>query len=349
MKAAIRFSSGARFFLARADFDRIAFAAELQDARAYLDDDGTPLSASFVNVAEPLQMFTEFSLDGVFGAPSDAALQLGRFTLDIGGRRFVERNGFRNTINAYDGAHFRWAGANGAKANVFYVSPLRKEPADRAAWGDNEAVLDETQGYRRFWGAYYAFAPFANGVHTEIFAYGLNEKDRPNRPTPNRDYVSPGARVYKKPATGAFDFEIEGAWRTGERRATSDPADVTDLDVNAVMLHAEAGYTFNHPWNVRLVLEYDLATGDDDPNDDKFDQYERLFGTRRADLGNTSINGALTRQNASVGGGRMEFKKGRVDGAADLQRSVSTREPRRVGCGAGARSGGVVGEISSAT
>ncbi|MEO0712760.1 MAG: alginate export family protein, partial [Pseudomonadota bacterium] len=77
--------------LAEAETGTWTLGIEMQDSRTYLDDDGTPLSSSFVNTLEPLQLYAKRDAFG-------GTLKLGRQTLDIASRRFVERNDFRNTI-----------------------------------------------------------------------------------------------------------------------------------------------------------------------------------------------------------------------------------------------------------
>jgi len=286
----------------------ISFVAELQDSRTYLDDGGTPLSSSFVNALEPLQVYGEVRL-----GPADRhTLRLGRMTLDVGSRRFIERNNFRNTINAYDGAYWTSQIGETATLHAFAAFPVAKNPADRASRGDNEIALDETDETRLVWAAHLTGARLGEVLRGDVFVYGLHERDQGSNETADRRYVEPGFRIYRSSEPGAVDFELEAAWRFGERSVSA--MDPRTIDVNAATLHAEMGYSFEHAWNWRVGLDYDYASGDGDPETGDFTRYERLFGTRRGDLGNTSIHGPLTRQNISAPGGRVSFQKGRADG-----------------------------------
>ena len=76
------------------------------------------------------------------------------------------------------------------------------------------------------------------------------------------------------------------------------------------MVFAALGYTFPIAWSPRFAFEYYYASGDDDPADNRFDQHERLFGSRRSDINNTSINGPLTPANLNAPGFRIEVKPG---------------------------------------
>ena len=167
-------------------------------------------------------------------------------------------------------------------------------------------------GGRRIWGAHYRRADLlpgaAPGLWGEVFVYGLEEEDTEDFETPDRSYVAPGFRLYRKPKAGQWDIDLEGALRKGTRYASSDPFDTVSLNVDASMLHAEFGYTWDAPWTPRLAFEYYWASGDDDPNDLNFDQHERLFGSRRSDLNNTSIHGPLTPANLNAPGFRVEVK-----------------------------------------
>lgn len=296
---------------AEADAGWVEFGAELQDARTYLDDAGTPLSTSFVNSFELLQAYVRVEVPHA-GAEAQSALTLGRQTLDIGSRRFVERNSFRNTINAYTGAYWRTDWDAGHELHAFYVSPVRKQPRGRGDLADNRVSGDEEEEGRRFWGLHYrradAAAALGPDVWLEGFAYGLSERDTADLQTPDREVVEAGGRLFKAPEPGAWHFDLEAAYRAGERSATSSPGDPVTLDVAAHTVHASVGYSFEDAWSTRLTADYDRASGDDDPNDLSFEQYERFFGTRRGDLGNTSLHGPLTRANISAPGGRVEIK-----------------------------------------
>lgn len=291
--------------LAEYDAGQVTFGVEIQDSRTYLGDSGTPLSTSITNPLDVLQGYARMSLPGPFGAPAHATL--GRQTVSIGSKRQIERVDYANVIHNYTGLHFE--AADEARAlHLIALVPLERSPARRADLDDNRLSGDEEQWNRLIWGAHYRHRPASGRTWAEAFVYGLAEHDTQRTPTPNRQYVTPGLRLYRPPAVGLADFDVEAALRLGSRRATNRADDTRDLDVFAGMAVIQLGYTFDRPWAPRLAAEYYYASGDSDPIDDAFDQYERLFGSRRTDLNNTSIHGPFTPANLSSPGMRLSGK-----------------------------------------
>ena len=94
----------------------LSVGAEFQDSRAYLADSNTQVGTGLVNAAELLRAYLELSFEGPFGGTHRA--QLGRVTMDVGSRRLVARNGFRNTSNAFLGLDWIWRGARGRERDV---------------------------------------------------------------------------------------------------------------------------------------------------------------------------------------------------------------------------------------
>lgn len=297
--------------LAEADTGPLSIGLELQDSRTYLADAGTPLSNSITNPLDILQLYARFdALPGLLGEGSGSQLILGRQTVSVGSKRQIERVDYANVIKAYTGAHFISQAKRGDAFHLIYVVPTARFPSTRPGLDDNELSGDEEQWNRRIWGIHYRRADILPeslpGLWGEVFVYGLEEEDTRVFQTPDRSYVAPGFRLYRKPETGRWDLDIEAALRKGTRYATSHPADTQSLKVNAGMLYSALGYSFDAPWRPRLSLEYYYASGDKDPGDLAFDQHERLFGSRRTDLNNTSLYGPLTPANLSAPGFRVQ-------------------------------------------
>lgn len=300
-----------RFLLTcEANFGPVSLGLEFQDSRTELSRSGTPLTNSIANPLDVLQAYVKVKSPGGLGAGSSGELILGRQTVSIGSKRQIERVDFANVIKTYTGAHWIATKPRGDELHLVYVVPVARFPSDRESLVDNDLVANEEQWGRRIWAVHYRranlFPQTAPDLWGELFAYGLEERDTSDLQTPNRSYVAPGFRLYRRPQPGQWDIDFEAALRQGSRHATSNPGDVQDLDVDASMLFAVFGYTFDRPWQPRLSFEYYYASGDDDPNDNRFDQHERLFGSRRSDLNNTSIHGPLTPANLSNPGIRLE-------------------------------------------
>lgn len=306
-----------------ASFNTVVFNAELQDSRVYLDDEGTPLSTSFVNTFEFINLNVDFDLGSLLGRQSETKLKVGRQTIEVGSERFIERNGFRNTINSYDGIHLRNYLNNKNSFEAFVVSPVRAQPRPVLELSENKQRLDKTDDAIVFWGVLYSDNKnWLKNTTTELFAYGLNESDKLDRATSDREIYTLGFRTIKDPEIEVWDFEVEYAYQFGKRFSSSSTQEQPLLDVQAETLHAELAYTFPFRWQPRLAFELDFASGDDDPNDGRFGSYDRLFGSRRGDVGFTSIHGPLVRNNLVLAGFDLDFQfTPTTDGFISIQRA----------------------------
>ena len=65
-------------------------------------------------------------------------VQLGRLTMDLGSRRLVARNRFRNNTNAFTGVDWKWQSELGWDFRAFYVLPVQRLPSERERLFDND-------------------------------------------------------------------------------------------------------------------------------------------------------------------------------------------------------------------
>lgn len=296
----------------KAETDAWTAGVEVQDSRSYLTDSGSAISSSYVNPVDFLQAYIQLPVDNFFQTDYDGDLTIGRQTISIGSKRQIERVSFANVIKNYTGVRLKLKNSQSDEWHFFAVVPVKQYPDNFDDLLDNQLKLDEEEFNRLLWGAHYrksdAFPSILANTWGELFAYGLHERDAFGNESPNRQYITPGFRIYRRAERTQWDLDLEGALRFGKRRATSAPTDTRDLDVFASMLLFRLGYTFDHPMEPNLAFQYYWASGDDNPNDGKFDQYERLFGGRRTDLNNTSLHGPLTPANLSAPSVRFEMK-----------------------------------------
>lgn len=324
---------------AEAQFDAWRIGGELIDARTYLGDEGGAAGTGEVNAFELTQAYVAYRFAGAFGEGARADLQAGRFTMDLGSRRLVGRNTFRNTTNAFTGARFDWINADETQLTLFYTLPHTRLPSDKPSILDNEVEWDEASGDLTFWGAFLTSPGLPFGARGEAFVFALDEEDAADLPSRNRHLVTPGVRIYRDPAAGRWDFEIEAGVQRGESRASTNPADVVDLDVEASYAHIEFGYRWEAPWAPRLAFEYDFASGDASPTDGEYGRFDSLYGPRRGDFGPTGIYGPLGRANISSPGLRLEVRPNRrwdsfvfyralyLDEARDSFANTGVRDP----------------------
>ncbi|MEM7203943.1 MAG: alginate export family protein [Planctomycetota bacterium] len=289
-------------------FEPLEVVAEGMDSRQSLADSSTPINNTVVNALELLQGYVAYRQRNVLEDDDELFVLAGRHTMNVGKRRLVARNNYRNTINNFTGINAVWNSAQGHHARAFWVLPVERLPTGRQALLDNRPAFDEERIENQFIGAFLTIADLIDNTELDVGAFGLMERDSPDQATRNRRLFTATMRLFREHQAGAYDFEFETAIQTGRSRASSSGADTDDLNHLAHFQHAEVGYTFETRWTPRLALQFDYASGDTSPNDNENNRYDTIFGSRRFDFGPASTFGAFARSNLISPGYRITFR-----------------------------------------
>jgi hypothetical protein len=277
---------------------------EIYDSRAYLDKIGSTISANEVNTFELVQAYLGADIKSPFGKGTSAAVRVGRMMLNLGSRRLVAADDYRNTTNGYTGIRADLKMRGGTAATLIYTLPQIRLPDDLPSVRDHRTRWDRESFDLRLWGGLIARPATLAGATTELSYFRLQERDSPGRPTRDRNLHTVAARLIRDPRAGAWDFEVEGVYQFGGIRSGL-AATASRLDVGAWFVHADIGYTFTGPMKLRLSAEYDHASGDGPKRG--YGRFDTLFGMRRADLAPSGIYNALSRANIVTPGVRAEI------------------------------------------
>ncbi len=286
---------------------KVRFSGELQDARSELNDSQSLISTSFVNTLEPLQANLTWNFSDMLDEGHTGSLKVGRFTLDVGRRRLVARSGTRNTMSSFTGVDWQWRGSDGRNARVFAVVPMRILPTDRASLLANDEELDRGNRNTTFRGAFYQFPALKSRDLFEVYWAGIDQGNRAQNDALPRDFDSVGFRVSRPTAVDKWSYEVEAVLQYGESSATAGGITRRGLDHDAEFYHAEFGYAFSGKLSPVLLMQYDRASGDHDPFDNRNEGYDTLFGERRFDFNPQGIYGLFARGNVRTPGVRLTF------------------------------------------
>jgi len=286
------------------DLGNWGLVAEGMDSRQELGDEASSLGTGIVDALDLLQLKADW-------AGEDWALSLGRMTLDMGSRRLLARNKFRNTVSSFTGLDWSMTRGDGSVWRAFATVPVNRLPGDKASLLDNDIQLDEELWDTLFAGIYWGKQQLIGEGNAEVFLLWLNEEDSEGYTSKDRELLTLDGRWYKKASKGQFDYEVELALQTGEARSSKSAANTRDLDVLAWFIHGELGYSFDSEWKPRLVAQFDYASGDNDPGDGNWEQFDSLYGARRFDFGPTGIYGPFARGNLVTPGLRMVLTPGK--------------------------------------
>jgi hypothetical protein len=289
-----------------ANYQALRVGFEFWDARQYGTKAGQTLNNTMVDSANFPQIYAALSTLNLFDSGLGAEVRGGRMTMNLGSRRLVARNVFRNTTNSFTGVLFRLRDAESAwQVQVFANQPVVRLPDQAALLLHNDYAWDQEQKNAFFTGIFGEAFRLPFNTSGELYLYYLGEN--PNNSTNNRRLFTPGLRWFKSAKKGEFDFEGESVAQTGNRYDTvynaKGKGTGTYMDVEAFYEHIEFGYTFDLPWDPRLLLQYDYATGG--TSGGTSNSFDTLFGARRWEYGPTGIFGAFARNNINSPGTRL--------------------------------------------
>lgn len=280
------------------------FGAGIYDSRVWGGNTGSPVTTNEVNALELVQGYAAIDLTQPFGPTSRLSVLAGRFATNIGSRRLVADDDYRNTTNGFTGVHVDTVLGRGVRATGFYALPQLRLPSDLASVLDNRFGFDEQSFDLVLWGGAASRARTVGPAMTEVSYFRLSERDAPNLATRDRQLHTLGGRIIRDPGVAAVDYETEVFYQTGSIRA-STAAGAQTLDVSAWFTHAELGYSGRHRWKPHVSVEFDYASGDD--ASDTFTRFDSLYGTRRSDLAPSGLYSAVGRANILTPGLRLEL------------------------------------------
>ncbi len=199
----------------------------------------------------------------------------GRQELSYGDERLIGAFGWDDVGRSFDAVRLRYR--TGAWSNDLFagrVVDVRRAGARRRP------------GDQNFYGVYLTRAPRGSAGQTELYGLFLRDGLR----TPGEFPVSAaqtvriftlGFRRNRQPKTG-WRYLVEHGWQFGQRGP--DPH-------RAAMFVSSGGYAWGGRFQPRLGLEYDFATGDNDPRDGNSREFHNLFPTNHPHYGYADLLG----------------------------------------------------------
>lgn len=296
-------TTGAAQFSERTDVNVVArykpfkFHLEFLDARP-LYNYGLTVSSRMEDQNDVLQLYGSVGTDNFLGSGLPTELQIGKFTQDFGRRRLIARSNYNNVPHSFVGAHWTLGTLKDWEIRAFVMRPVQ----------NHQTSPDTVPSNTLFSGLSYLDQRMP-WLHTELYALYITQNEQTQGTTgTNQDQSTQGQlanlttlgfRLFRPEAKGTFDYEIESAYQFGKSALQPGAAPLTTF---AYFQHAEVGYTFKLPWTPTLLLKYDYASGDANPNDNKNGRFNTLFGVGNFELTHSGIWGLFKRSNLSSPG-----------------------------------------------
>lgn len=288
LRAGIKFTFNPKFSL----------YGQVQDSREF---DSKRMNVPFVNAAEGDDPINLRQLYADIGDPRDDVinLRIGRQVLAYGDERLVGGFEWNNIARTFDALKVVYNAA-ASKTTIDAFAAHVVTVGDRNQTEESASVLDRSDPHDLFSGLYVQNSGFIKNQKTDVYLL-YRDKDqngpfyRPNTLTTGASGVAPydipekiwtaGFRaqsISTAPLYG-FDYIVEAAYQRGKSRPGLTNAIVVVpnwYDHRAYALHAELGRNWERcKYLPRLSVEYNVASGDKNPNDTNNDAFLNLFPT----------------------------------------------------------------------
>ncbi|TLD41363.1 MAG: hypothetical protein JETT_2370 [Candidatus Jettenia ecosi] len=241
---------------------------QLQDARTF-GAEGT--TVGFANAYDENTILDihqgYFDLRKLFDLP--LTVRVGRQEIIWGDHRVIGNFVWSNVGRTFDGGRFMWD-TDAIHAEAFAAK------VDEDGWAEGNS--DEN-----IYAAQLGFKKLIPGALLELMYIQKNDQDSATNSAVATGFDPLGAsdnvvihdfgiRIDGKvPGLDAIDYTVESHFQGGEYGTQ---------DQEAWALAARAGYTFKElPWTPRIGVEYDYASGDDDPGDNDHKTFDNLYPT----------------------------------------------------------------------
>lgn len=254
---------------------RLRFYFEVQDSQAPALR--RPAPAGFTNTLDLRQAYLELgSQDAHF------ALRFGRQDLIFGEERLVGAAGWGNLGRSFDAVRLSWRG-DGRRLDAFAAAVV---PA-------LDGRFDRPRLKNGFYGLYGSFDKLLrDGVLEAFLLWKTNSLASAEVGGPgDLDVYTAGARLVGK-LPRRTDYNVEMAFQLGH--AAGDA-------IRAWAGHWALGWA---PWKdrpIRLIVEYNFASGDRDPRDGRRGTFDQLYPTNHNKYGTADLIGWRNIRNVAAG------------------------------------------------
>lgn len=204
------------------------------------------------------------------------SLKIGRQELSYGDERVVGAFAWSNIGRVFDAAKLRWQ-------NSWFAADLF---TSHLVLPDHENFNEHNED--EWFSGVFATTKKVPHFGTDLYFLSRNANAQspiqPGSLVPGasaRDIYTFGLRMKSTPGDfGPWDFGTELMGQFGHFNDLALPNPVRSLDHQAFAAFAGIGYTFtNVTYTPRLGLEYNYATGDDNPTDGKHETFDNLYPT----------------------------------------------------------------------